>query len=33
MGMPPTVAITDSDLASRADEDVLRGARRRGPLR
>src|SRR6516225_8477 len=26
MGMPPTVAITDSDLASRADEDVLRGA-------
>jgi len=26
MGMPPTVAITDSDLASRADEDVLREA-------
>ena len=26
MGTPSTVAITDSDLASRADEDVLRGA-------
>lgn len=26
MSAPPTVAITDSDLASRADEDVLRAA-------